>query len=62
MADRDMTVRWRLLGRDNLHLFGVDLREAYPLPDGKEFEDLLQALEDLEAGQEGPRAPDQQDE
>lgn len=34
---------------DKIRLFGVDLRRIYPLPDDKEFEDLLQALDHIAA-------------
>jgi hypothetical protein len=37
------------MGQDDLGLLGVNLRKAFPLPDTKEFEELLQTIERLEA-------------
>lgn len=46
----------RLVGRYDLNVLGVDLRESFPLPENSEFEDLLRALEEIEAARDGDKS------
>jgi hypothetical protein len=41
----------RPLPREELRVFGVDLRRAYPLPDDRAFADLLTALDRIASRQ-----------
>lgn len=51
MPDSQKPARKRLVGADDIDLFGVNLRKTFPLPDTVDFEELLQAIERLEAQQ-----------